>query len=65
MLTRIIVVIEGDWRLLGILNRISAEELDNNHTVSVWHLEGGRMGGHIERWLRIIITINSQTGNKR
>ena len=47
MLTWVIVVIEGDWRLLGILNRKSAEELNNNYTVSVWHLEGeeGRKGG--------------------
>ena len=47
MLTWVIVVIEGDWRLLGIFNRKSAEELNNNYTVSVWHLEGegGRKGG--------------------
>ena len=59
MLTWVIVVIESDWRLLGILNRKSAEELNNNYTVSVWHLEGeeGRgEGGHLMgTWLGIII----------
>lgn len=67
MLTWIIVVIEGDWRLLGILNRISAEELNNNYTVSIWHL-GGREEGEdnpigTQKGLRIII--NSQTESKR
>ncbi len=47
MLTWIIVVIEGDWRLLGILDRISAEKLNNYHAVSVWHLEGGKKEGMI------------------
>ena len=62
MLTWVIVVIEGDWRLLGILNRKSAEELNDNYTVSIWHLEGegGRRGerpsdGHIQRWLGTLL----------
>lgn len=42
MLTWIIVVIEGDWRLLGILYIKPTEKLHNNYTVSVWYLEEGR-----------------------
>ena len=46
MFTWVIVVIEGDWRLLGILNRKSAEEFNNNYAMSVWHLDEGRKGDH-------------------
>ena len=67
MPTWIVVVIESDRRLLGILYSKSAEKLHNNYTMSVWHLEGLKkegmgtyMGGS-----EVLIKFNSQTGSRR
>ena len=67
MLTWIVVIIEGDWRLLGILYSKSAEKLHNNYTMSVWHLEGSKKEGmgSYKGGSEVLIKFNSQTGSRR
>ena len=71
MLTWIIVVIEGDWRLLGTLYSKSTEKLHNNYAMSVWHLEGlgkegmGTYKGLIKFGSEELTKFNSQIGSRR
>ena len=63
MLTWIIVVIEGDWRLLGILYSEPAEKLHNNYAMRVWHLVAEERMSTYKGGSEVLF--NSQTGSRR